>query len=178
MKQTYRWGDVAPPAVEAMRKRRRWLMNSAGFKNWRAALVPAAPAPMPISAEGVTMQDQSNAARTWSGFDSCKARLSLQISLGTSVGVTEGGLPTEIVICAHVWNQSVDGGPAEKVLMAVRRVSVEELKRLVAFGNRGRSPAEPQGNCSAACTAPGHPDMEAQPAAMQTAGPSARIDTR
>lgn len=116
------------------------------------------------------MEDQSSAARMWSGFDSSKARLSLQISLGTSVGVTTGGLPTEMVICAHVWNQSVDGGPAEKVLMAVRRVSVEELKRLAAFGNRGRSPAEPQGSCSAACTAPGHPDTEVPTAAAQTPG--------
>lgn len=37
MLQSYRWGDVAPPAVQAMRQRRRWLMNSPGFKNWRAA---------------------------------------------------------------------------------------------------------------------------------------------
>ena len=42
MKQIYRWGEVAPPAVQAMRQRRRWLMNSPGFKNWRAAPEAAA----------------------------------------------------------------------------------------------------------------------------------------
>lgn len=169
MLQIYRWGDVAPPAVQAMRQRRRWLMNSAGFKNWRASLVPAAPAPMLIASEGVAMRGQGDAARML-GANSRKARLWLQISLGTSEGRTESGLPAELVICAHLWNRSVDGGPAVKLLMDVRRVSLEEIKRLAACGSHGRSPVEPQGSCSTACTAPVHLDTGVPPTAAQTPG--------
>ena len=89
--------------------------------------------------------------QAWSSFDGCEKRLSLQISLGTSMDVTEDGLPSVLVICAHVWQQGVDGTTPRKVLMAVQHVSPDEIRRLAACGTRRCIPAEHQGSCSAAC---------------------------
>ena len=57
-------------------------------------------------------------------------RLSLQISVGTQAATKEGDLPAGFRIAAHVWEQGVEGGSPRKVLMAVRDVTLDELRTL------------------------------------------------
>lgn len=95
-------------------------------------------------------------------------RLSLQISVGTQAAAKEDDLPAGFRIAAHVWEQGVEGGSPRKVLMAVRDVTLDELRTLAACGTRRCTPSEFQGGCSTACTALGHRDMAAPPAAIQT----------